>query len=71
MMEYDCPSRLLEVACAITPGIEAPTVAPLSRKGWVAIKAMVLRSDANRIMDELEVLGAKGILVMDLRTCRI
>ena len=70
MMEYDCPSEKLDAACAITPGIEAPTVAPLSRKGWVAIKAMARRSDANRIMDELEALGAKGILVMDIRTCR-
>ncbi len=71
VVEYDCPSDVLEAACAITPGIEAPTIAPLSRPGWVAIKAMAQRSEANRIMDELEALGAKGIIIMDIRTCRI
>ena len=71
MVEYDCPSTVLEEACAITPGIEAPTLAPLTREGWVAVKAMALRRDANGIMDKLEGLGAKGILIMDIRTCRI
>ena len=71
MVEYDCPDALVEAACAITPGIEGPTIAPLSRAGWVAIKAMALRSNANRIMDELETLGAKGILIMNIQTCRI
>ncbi len=71
MVEYDCHSEVLEAACAITPGIESPTIAPLSRPGWVAVKAMTQRSEANRIMDELEALGAKGIIIMDIRTCRI
>jgi ATP phosphoribosyltransferase len=71
MIEYDVEARLLERACAITPGIESPTVAPLSRDGWVAVKAMVRRSAVNAIMDELADLGAKGILSSDIRTCRI
>ena len=71
MIEYDCPEELVPAATLITPGIESPTIAPLSRSGWVAVKAMARRVDANRILDELEALGAKGILVMNLRTCRI
>jgi ATP phosphoribosyltransferase len=71
MIEYDVESRLLTQACAITPGIESPTVAPLSREGWVAVKAMVRSSAVNAIMDELAVLGARGIIVSDIRTCRI
>ena len=71
MIEYDCPKAILEKACAITPGIEAPTVSPLSRPDWYAIRAMTKKNDANRIMDELEALGAKGIIVTDIRTCRI
>ena len=71
MVEYDCPEAYLEAACAITPGIESPTVAPLSKKGWMAVKAMARRRDANRIMDALEDLGAKGIIITDIRTCRI
>ncbi len=71
MVEYDIPRSLLEAACAITPGIESPTVAPLNDPRWAAVKAMARRRDINRMMDELEELGAKGILITDIRTCRI
>lgn len=71
MIEYDIAKPLLEKACNLTPGIEAPTLAPLSREDWVAVKAMIKLSDANRIMDELKELGARGIIVTDIRTCRI
>lgn len=71
MMEYDIPRAALEAACAITPGIESPTVAPLSNPEWVAVKAMVLRKECNRIMDELYEIGARGIIVADIRSCRL
>lgn len=71
MIEYDCAESCVEAACAITPGIESPTVAPLSKPGWVAIKAMARRRDTNRILDALEELGAKGVLVTRIETCRI
>ena len=71
MVEYDCPRARLGAACRVTPGIEAPTVAPLSRSDWVAVKAMAQRSGINAIMDALEALGVKGIVITDIRTCRI
>ena len=71
MVEYDCPEPHIDAACVITPGIESPTLAPLSKAGWVAVKAMAHRRDINRIMDELTDLGAKGIIITDIRTCRI
>jgi ATP phosphoribosyltransferase len=71
MVEYDAPEDLLEMACMITPGIEAPTVAPLSREGWVAIKSMAKKCEVNEIMDKLADMGAKGIIVTPIRTCRI
>lgn len=71
MVEYDCPKAYLDAACLITPGIESPTVAPLSKPDWVAVKAMARRRDINRIMDALADLGAKGIIITDIRTCRI
>jgi len=71
MVEYDAPKELLAQASKITPGIEAPTVAPLSREGWLAIKAMAKKSEVNEIMDRLADLGAKGIIVTPIRTCRI
>ena len=71
MVEYDIPRDKLEQACRITPGVEAPTVAPLSNPDWVAVKAMVRRKECNRIMDELYDIGARGIFVADIRSCRL
>lgn len=71
MVEYDIAEDLLEIAAVVTPGIEAPTVAPLNRKGWVAVKSMAPRNEVNAIMDKLAAVGAKGIIVTDIRTCRL
>jgi ATP phosphoribosyltransferase len=38
---------------------------------WVAVRAMVPRRDAHRVMDDLWELGARGILVTDIHACRI
>ena len=71
MIEYDIPRASVEAACRITPGIEAPTVSPLSNQDWVAVKAMVLCKQCNGIMDELYEIGARGIIVTDIRSCRL
>ena len=71
MIEYDVSTENLNKACDITPGIEAPTVAPLSREGWYAVKAMARKKGINILMDDLSRAGCKGIIVTDIRTCRI
>ena len=71
MVEYDIPESMLEMACVITPGIESPTVSPLSKPDWVAVKSMSKQRDVNQIMDSLTKIGAKGIIVTEIRTCRI
>ncbi|MEC3982426.1 ATP phosphoribosyltransferase [Amycolatopsis sp. H20-H5] len=71
MLDYDCPRSLLDPALAITPGLESPTVAPLADPDWVAVRAMVPRKEANRIMDELSETGAKAVLASDIRSCRL
>ena len=71
VVEYDLPRSALSQARDITPGIESPTVSPLSKDGWVAVKAMVEEDRVNQIMDDLTDIGAKGIIITDIRTCRI
>jgi len=71
MMDYDIPESRVGEAVAITPGIESPTVSPLHREGWVAVRAMVPRAGAQRLMDELFEIGARGILVTDIHACRL
>lgn len=71
MMDYDIRVEAVEQACALTPGIESPTVSPLHREGWAAVRSMVPREDAQRVMDDLWELGARGILVTDIHACRL
>ncbi|MGH3434972.1 MAG: ATP phosphoribosyltransferase [Sciscionella sp.] len=71
MLDYDCPRELLDKAIAVTPGLESPTVAPLADERWAAVRAMVSRKAANKIMDELAALGAKAVLASDIRSCRL
>ena len=71
MMDYDIESDHVADAVALTPGIESPTVSPLHREGWVAVRAMVPRAGAQRLMDELFDLGARGILLTDIHACRL
>jgi ATP phosphoribosyltransferase len=71
MMDYDIGVERVDDACAITPGIESPTVSPLHREGWVAVRAMVPRADAQRIMDSLWEIGARAIFVTDILACRL
>ena len=71
LVDYDIRSELLDQACAITPGIESPTVSPLHDAQWSAVRAMVPRTDVHRVMDELYDLGARGILVTDIHACRL
>jgi ATP phosphoribosyltransferase len=71
MMDYDVPSARVSEAVALTPGIESPTVSPLHRDGWFAVRAMVPRATAQRIMDELWETGARAILVTDIHACRL
>jgi ATP phosphoribosyltransferase len=71
IFDYDVPASLLEPACALTPGIESPTVSPLHEPGWVAVRALVPKADTNEVMDDLYELGARGILVTDIHACRL
>ncbi len=71
IVDYDVRVEHVEAACAITPGIESPTVSPLHDKGWVAVRAMVERHSQNRVMDELWEVGARGIMVTEILSCRL
>jgi ATP phosphoribosyltransferase len=71
LMDYDIPDELVEKAVALTPGIESPTVSPLVKPGWSAVRSMVKRRETNAVMDELWQLGARGILVTDIHACRL
>jgi ATP phosphoribosyltransferase len=71
MMDYDIPAERVEEAVALTPGLESPTVSPLHREGWVAVRSMVPRAGAQQLMDDLYGIGARAILLTDIHACRL
>ena len=71
LLDYDIPRSALDRACELTPGLESPTISPLQKADWVAVRAMVPRQDTNAVMDDLWTLGARGILVTDIHACRL
>jgi len=71
LMDYDVPMSQVERAIAITPGLESPTVSPLHKRDWAAVRAMVPRDQTNRVMDALYDVGARAILVTSIHACRL
>jgi ATP phosphoribosyltransferase len=71
LVDYDIEKKNLDAACRITPGLESPTISPLQKEDWVAVRAMVKRSDVHLAMDNLWQIGARGILVTEIHSCRL
>ena len=71
LVDYDVTRNNLDEACTITPGIESPTISPLQKADWVAVRAMVPRREVHQVMDQLYEVGARGILVTDIHACRL
>ena len=71
MVDYDVSAEAVDAATALTPGLESPTVSPLAREGWFAVRAMVPRDRSQQLMDQLWEVGARAILLTDIHACRI
>jgi len=71
LVDYAVEEKKLEAACKVTPGLESPTISPLQKSGWVAVRAMVTRSSIHHVMDDLYGVGARGILVTDIHASRL
>ncbi|GAA0441430.1 ATP phosphoribosyltransferase [Acrocarpospora corrugata] len=70
LMDYDIRNEHVDHAISLTPGLESPTISPLHRHGWTAVRSMVPADQAQTIMDELESAGARAILITQIHGCR-
>ncbi len=59
----NAPQQSVEKITKILPGMKSPTVLPLAESGWVSIHSVVREDDFWNIIDQLQNLGAEGILV--------
>lgn len=71
LIDYDVSQKNLTAACEVTPGFESPTISPLQKEGWFAVRAMVPRKEMHQIMDRLYGMGARGILITEIHSCRL
>ncbi|WP_028244548.1 ATP phosphoribosyltransferase [Pseudoclavibacter soli] len=71
LLDYDVHKDDLDRAAALTPGLESPTVSPLAKSDWVAVRSMAPREHINDTVDALYALGARAILVSTINTARI
>jgi len=71
LMDYDIEDAHLAEASRLTPGLEGPTVSPLAKPGWSAVRALVPRATTQHLMDELWEVGARAILITELGACRL
>jgi len=70
MVDYDIPTKALEAAVALTPGLESPTISPLHRDGWHAVSALVPTGEFQSVMDQLQAIGARAVLATTVRAFR-
>ena len=74
MLMYDIRAEKLDEAKSLTPGLVSPTVMQLPESNgeqWFAVQSMVLKKETASIMDTLQSLGARGILIMEVKNCRV
>lgn len=63
----NAPQSAVDEIEAVIPGIEAPTVVPLTHGGMVAIHSVVDSSDVWHVLPRLKEVGATGILVLPVQ----
>ncbi|KAI8819254.1 HisG-domain-containing protein [Fimicolochytrium jonesii] len=71
LCNYNIHREKVKEAIKITPGRKAATVSPLEDSEWVAVSAMVLKSEAASVMDRLEAVGASDVLVFQIHNSRV
>jgi len=71
MVDFDVPDDCLAATTALAPGLEGPTVSPLAKTGWSAVRTLVPRKGHQGLMDALWDAGARAILVTQLSAARL
>lgn len=62
----NCPNHAIENITTVIPGMQSPTIMPLSRKGWSSLHSVVNENDFWKKIDQLKSFGAEGILVVPI-----
>jgi ATP phosphoribosyltransferase len=59
----NAPNDKLDDIIKVLPGMKSPTVLPLAQEGWSSVHSVISKNQFWKIIDELKLKGAQGILV--------
>lgn len=62
----NAPNASVNEIISVLPGMKSPTVLPLAQEGWSSIHSVVKEDEFWDIIDQLQTLGAQGILVVPI-----
>jgi ATP phosphoribosyltransferase len=62
----NAPDDSIEKIRSVIPGMKSPTIMPLANKGWSSLHSVVNEDDFWDKIDQLQNLGAEGILVIPI-----
>lgn len=62
----NAPEEKLEEIKKITPGLSAPTIMKLTKKGMIAIHSVIDKKESWEVVEKLKKIGASGILIMPI-----
>ncbi|CAI2177085.1 11974_t:CDS:2 [Funneliformis geosporum] len=71
LLNYNVLRDDLKEATKLTPGRQAPTISPLENSNWVEVQSMVGKDDVAEVMDKLEEIGARDIMLFKIDNCRV
>lgn len=60
------PTKFVDQAVKILPGMRSPTILPLAAEGWCSLHAVISEGELWEKVEQLKAVGAEGILVLDL-----
>ncbi|MCX8112980.1 MAG: ATP phosphoribosyltransferase [Bacteroidia bacterium] len=63
---FNLPESALPAAVRLLPGLKSPTVMPLAEKGWISVHTVVEEGRFWEVAQQLQSIGAQGILVMHI-----
>ncbi|MDR1877838.1 MAG: ATP phosphoribosyltransferase [Flavobacteriaceae bacterium] len=62
----NAPNNAVKQIISLLPGMKSPTVLPLAEEGWSSIHSVIKEDKFWEIIDQLQDLGAQGILIIPI-----
>lgn len=62
----NAPENILQKLEKIIPGLKSPTIAPLTKSGWISIQSVIKEDIFWETIERLKIIGATGIIVLPI-----